>query len=506
MFSAVLAVLALIMAYSSAKKICSIAFGGSAYAFGLFAFFTAAFSFIFWNQAVEAKGGIYMLNLLFLTLQLCLAVDLICSYDPGRMNMLFFICGLSMANHWPSQIIFIPVLMYPVFINIKKVSIKNMAASVLLAAIGMSAYLYLPLRAMNSPVLNIGNPSSFGSFWWVVSRAGYSAAKIPFMTALKYQAPAMFSLFAGNYSILWVLAPAGIYGLVKKGYGKLAGFLGAVMLVAVFFPVFINTTSREDLWMQDIFLMPALYIMLLFIAAGAAFIYGLLKRSYTKQLFTVILALLIAAMGFNNFKKNDSSRDFNSYDFGNNILSTADYDGVIFAEGDYYIMPVIYMQDVLKRRTDVKLAITNFLQFGWGAGDFGKKYGYIQYKDGDPEYNVNSIIGYYKDKTKIYKTIFTPNMDSLNLPYGSAQYGLLRVISDGKAGASSSAIFKIYAVARGFDKKYLDNSPVNTYLSSIYAACMVTQAQELQKTGSFASSAELMRMALFYPDTVIAKK
>src|SRR5271157_2890515 len=43
--------------------------------------FYSAFSYIFWNQAIEAKGGIYMLNLLFFVILIYLSMELFKSYN-----------------------------------------------------------------------------------------------------------------------------------------------------------------------------------------------------------------------------------------------------------------------------------------------------------------------------------------------------------------------------------------------------------------------------------------
>ena len=69
-------------------------------------------SLLFWNQATEAKGSVYMMNLFFTA-----ALVLIWVKAPGRrlIYLSSFIYGLSLSNHWPSTAVLLPVYLYYIY-------------------------------------------------------------------------------------------------------------------------------------------------------------------------------------------------------------------------------------------------------------------------------------------------------------------------------------------------------------------------------------------------------
>jgi hypothetical protein len=172
-FAVFLGIIILFMGYLTSKNNMLIIFNYENKILNFFGIFIFAFSFLFWNQAIEAKGGIYMLNLLFFAILIYTCLQLFEKFDIKSLYIISYVYGLSLSNHWPSVIILFPVFGYFILKYLKKLSKKNIIAISILFLTGLSAYLYLPLRALNSPVLNIGNPATMENFWWVVLRTGY---------------------------------------------------------------------------------------------------------------------------------------------------------------------------------------------------------------------------------------------------------------------------------------------------------------------------------------------
>jgi tetratricopeptide (TPR) repeat protein len=65
--------------------------------------------------------------------------------------------------------------------------------------------------------------------------------------------------------------------------------------------------------------------------------------------------------------RNDQSRAYWAYDFGRDFLDGLKKDAVVFAEGDFFVMPIYYLQHVEGRRPDVLHLTSIFLSLPWGV-------------------------------------------------------------------------------------------------------------------------------------------
>ena len=141
----------------------------------------AGLNYAFWIQGVRAE--VYSLNgLLFILLLFCginylygsnfdqisSKIDLVKNKTYQKnlrwLYLFFFIFGLGMGNHNVTLLSVFPAFIYLFicydFHNFLK--LKNLGVSFIFFILGGSVYLYLPLRAINSPALNWGNPFNLG--------------------------------------------------------------------------------------------------------------------------------------------------------------------------------------------------------------------------------------------------------------------------------------------------------------------------------------------------------
>ena len=134
-----------------------------------------AFSHTFWSQAIIAE--VYALNSFFVAAMVCLVtLWLRRSGDvPGRGDGLLwvasFVMGLSLGNHLSAALLLPGIL----FLAIKRgrVGVKSWLAMAGFFLLGLSVYVYLPLRATARPPVNWGDPRTWTGFWWVVSAEAY---------------------------------------------------------------------------------------------------------------------------------------------------------------------------------------------------------------------------------------------------------------------------------------------------------------------------------------------
>lgn len=504
LFAVFLAMLVLLLSYFIIKQSVIFIFNYENKIIDFLGVFILAFSFIFWNQAIEAKGGVYILNLLFLAILILLSMKLFKVFNIKYFYIMSFIYGLSLSNHWPSMIILLPVFGYLFFKHKEKINWKNTMAAALLLLAGLSPYLYLPIRAGTDGIfVYMVKTNTWGNFWLTVLRSLYLNDVPATLQVYKYQIKEFVILSAKNYFVLWILILAGCYIIYKKSK-EIFYFYLTIILITVFMVIIYNRSEESLMWQTDIFLMPYLYIAAFFIIAGIYWILQIFKQKIAKNIVTFIILIPILLSGYINLNKNNSRYDYQAYDFGKNILKTMDKDSLYLCEGDYNIVP--YIQIIEKQGQDVKLINVPYLTLELKTKNYVQKYGNIALKANEPEYNISNIIAYYEEKNiKIFKSTLSPYMDKLKLDYHFKQTGLMQKYSM-NINPMPVGIFELYSYNRELYDKYLDYSGRNTGLIMLYPFCMIRQGDELLSTGNPAGALRLYKKAMLFPLKDIMKE
>jgi tetratricopeptide (TPR) repeat protein len=456
-----------------------------------------AFSLIFWNQAIEAKGGIYMLNLLFFSAVVNLWLDLNQRFHIRYFYMGAFIYGLSLSNHWPSMIILMPVLLYYCAVNFKRLKPRRIAAIVFFFLAGLSAYIYLPIRAAAGPVLDWGNPVDLKSVIWVILRKGYAGPMAPSTEAYMYMIREYVMFSIRNYSILLLLAAAGAAVVFKRSRRDFIVLASAYILI-VGIVVFYNVSKKDVLWIMDIFLMPAQYVLALFMAAGLKYLWDKTEDTRAK---TVLAAAIVAAFAFmasSNSLQDNNSGDYLSYDYGKNILKTMPEGSLYIPDGDYNAMPVYYIQEIEGKRKDIKFIAASFLIFQWGVDFFQKQYGAMDgLKAGARSENVKKIVDKYAGTGGIFISNYFQDPIGFDARFNRFQDGLLTRLSTSKPDIDAS-VYKTYSYRGIYSKHTLANN--NDFsLVKWYPVTMVNEANALLDNGKPMQAIELYNKALLFP-------
>jgi hypothetical protein len=360
-----------------------------------------ALSYIFWNQSIEAKGGIYILNLLFISIIILYSLNIFKKPGLKYFYLISFMFGLGLANHWMSIIVIAPLLAY-LFIKYRnELKIRGYIFSLIFTLIGLSAYLYLPIRANADPDLNFGDPKTLQDFLWVVLRKAYSYPAKTDLDVYGYQVLRFLRFFFTNYSLYVLFAFIGVRAMLKTGR-KTAWYLLCIFIIYIVVVVPYTKTIKGIFILEDILLIPAEYVCLLFIAAGMAFIYIKVKQSKVIFYSVVIAASgLLCFMTFKHYELNNDSRDYLSYDLGKSILNTMEKDSMYFGDGDDFLMPVYYLREMNNERRDIKFTASAFIMLQWGINDFIGKYGNVPMRPLDLNNNIRNIIDSFISKTNI---------------------------------------------------------------------------------------------------------
>ncbi len=474
--------------------------------------FLLAFSYIFWNQAIEAKGGIYMLNLLFLSLLVYLSLGQLQvpslesrekkaeldTRDPvlGTKNiyLISYVFGLSLANHWPSMLMLLPIFLFIVWKERAGMNRARLRAGFFLAAAGASAYLYLPIRAAAGDVyFFLARPDTWDKLWWTISRAAYKPAAAAGAGVYLYQLREALLQLAGNHMFLGLLALPGFYALFKNNRRSF-GLLVSVIALTFIAVVFINRTPAEALWVIAVFLMPAQYAVFIFISAGAYFVFDIAPGRVLKACAAVLIAGLIAFCGYSSFHANDSRANYISYDFGNNALITAAPGSMLLADGDYYVMPLSYLMEIEKKGSGIKYQQLATLSYKWGWEEFNGKYGIMEAAAPGRQVNILDILNYYPGRGGLYLTNYAPALEGkLRGLEQSARGILFRVTPENPVGTAD--IFAQYSM-RGL---FRYRSQADEWMAPIYGQRMEESAVRLSQRMKFKEALPLYRAVYYMP-------
>jgi len=132
------------------------------------------FSTTFWSQSTALE--VYALHLVMVLLTIWMFVSGLEEQltEPGTVSRKFilfaFILGLSFSNHM-TTILLAPGFMWLYFrtFGLRKQSFLQIFKVALFFLLGLSVYVYLPIRSANHPLLDWGHPATLERFFWHVS-------------------------------------------------------------------------------------------------------------------------------------------------------------------------------------------------------------------------------------------------------------------------------------------------------------------------------------------------
>jgi hypothetical protein len=330
--------------------------------------FAAAGSFAFsrtvWSEAVSFE--VYSLHLLLLSVILVLFLQALERPGSERAWLLFaYVLGLGFTHHLLTGLL-APAFLYLYFAPQGRgfSAWIRIAKSVPAFMLGLSPYLYLPIRAAADPRMNWGDPSNLVSFWYHVSAGQYR-----------------FKMFA-SFSTAWDKA-ADFAASVPAEFGYAPLLLGALGLIAAFGQhrgqrrpgIFITLLALAGMlygWGYG-FKDPDFYLIV-WVAFSACVGLGVRRACAfadsegraSKWLATSACAVAILWPIAFNYRHADASQDRAAEDFARNLLVTSDSGALLIS--DLYplsVSPAYYLQEVEGVRRDVLVVGEGMLGMPW---------------------------------------------------------------------------------------------------------------------------------------------
>ncbi|NUM54848.1 MAG: DUF2723 domain-containing protein [Candidatus Hydrogenedentes bacterium] len=321
-----------------------------------------AFSLEFWEQSVIAE--VYSLNALVTAACILLLILWAESRRNGLLYAAGFLFGVGLANHHVLLLCAPAFAAYVLMIGGLRWGAWTMHLITLLAAfLGLSVYLYLPIRSMANPAMDWGNPETWPAFVDVVTRAQYRFMITDGPRSWERffdQARTFGSVYLSQFTMgVGLFAPFGLLVLWKREHPALCVMLVLAWLGTVLGGILIPNfgPDRLSIWLNTTYWIPAYLVSAIFIGAAIAGVCAATPRLPVRAV--VALGLCVAAVAapfIANFSRNDKSRYFLASDYARNILATLAPGAIYFGDSDLSLFPVMYFQIVERMRPDVLIA------------------------------------------------------------------------------------------------------------------------------------------------------
>ena len=331
-----------------------------------------------WSQSVISE--VYALNLFFFSLILYLSGQWWAKKDKRFLIAAAFLYGLGLGNHH-TLIAFLPLLI--LFLVLRKGQglndIKLYFTLIVFFALGITVYIYLPLRSLQSPPMDWGDPESLHRFLDVVLRRQFPTGS----SGLSFQKAMNHLYYYLNLLKLEFTLPVsliGLWGLIRSYKAGLPPFL---FLLALFIIhgmgtlLFLNP-SADMTGDINVMMIPSFFIFALWIGWGVRDIISRLSTrrgaAYSVTALAILLLALFLYKGVFSFQNNNQRNNYFALDYAANIFQTAKENSVIFVEADTSLFPLWYLQYVQGLRPDVAVIDVDFLMLPWFKGQIHEKY------------------------------------------------------------------------------------------------------------------------------------
>jgi tetratricopeptide (TPR) repeat protein len=332
-----------------------------------------AFSPSFWHNAIVTE--VYALNNLLICLILLLLA--IWGENPKRNGLLFAVSllfGAGQANH-QTLLLMGPAIGAFVFLVRPRALLapKLIFGCAGLFFLGLSLYLYLPIRALALPPINWGDPSTWETFWFHFTRGQYRVIDVVrpisvFMPQVKF----FFASIAAESLMPILLLPALLaVGFTSKEGRRWLLFTPAVFIcTGVVFTIIANT--ELDLNAQDmliVYFLPAYIIVAIWVGYGIGAI-GLLALRASRRLRlepvpATIVAVLWLLLPVSNVALNNARVSMRGHDFGRlygeTLMNGLPHGSVLLTGTDSAYSIAMYMKWVEGRRRDISILTINRL-------------------------------------------------------------------------------------------------------------------------------------------------
>ncbi|MFO7260905.1 MAG: DUF2723 domain-containing protein, partial [bacterium] len=390
----------------------------------------SATAFTVWNQS-NVNEKVYTVSLFTIAFLSWLAFrwrdNLGRGKDDNLILLMVFILALSVGNHLMAFLVAPSLAIF--FLMVSPRTLLNWrlyAAGILVAVLGLSIHLFLPLRASLDPIINEADPSTWQALIESLTRKQYDKPSV-FSDPTNPGMPRTLSLFiaqVGNYlqyfDWQWARSVAGtnpLFGGARPLFTLLFAALGLYgawahyrkdrtswTFVAVLFltlslglTFYLNfkygfsyardrfpAMEMHEVRERDYFFIVGFSVWGLWAGLGIVALWQRLADAVSARLAAAgrgdadapagvrraqlvaapVLAIAFIPLAF-NWSWASRAHDYSARDWAYNLLMSVEPYAVLFTNGDNDTFPLWYLQEVEGIRRDVTVIVMSYLNTAW---------------------------------------------------------------------------------------------------------------------------------------------
>jgi len=312
-----------------------------------------AAGFTFWSQAVIAE--VYAFNALAVAATWFAGGRFARSGEARWGYAAAFLAGIALGTHFSSLLLTLPLAGYLALRFRRSATVRGLSFAAALGLTGVFVYLYLPLRAAQTPAINWGAPDTLGALAHHLLRrdtGGVSLTRLQFLpTHLLELARLSWREFAPPAAL------AALGGMAWAGARRLRPWAFPAATMAIAGPaatlVLVLLLRGDQVGGIRVWYLP--FFMLASGFAALAFFELLRRAGRWRAVAAVAVAAAVALPAALHFPGNDYRRYYLAEDFASNHLRTMAYRGVtLFFEPSFGMFELAYLKNCLGRRPDTK--------------------------------------------------------------------------------------------------------------------------------------------------------
>jgi len=379
----------------------------------------SATAFTVWNQS-NVNEKVYTVSLLTIALLSWLAVrwqeNLGKGKDDNLLILMAFILALSVGNHLMAFLAAPAIALFVLFVHPRTLlNWRLYAAGLVVAVVGLSIHLFLPIRAGLGPVINeaaptcpdiesaIGAVVTYGKAGCVglaeaLNRTQYSKPPlVPRLAPLSDQLVNYLQYFdwqwarsLGGESTLFpkirlpftmLFTGLGVWGAIEHARRDRASFIyvatlfGTLSLALLYYMNFrygysmqapVADRDLHEVRERDYFFIVSFSVWGLWAGMGIATLWreAAHEAGTTLKRASPILGLALIPLVL-NWGWAARSDDYAARDWAYNLLMSVEPYSVLFTNGDNDTFPLWYLQEVEGMRRDVTVIVTSYLNTAW---------------------------------------------------------------------------------------------------------------------------------------------
>ena len=314
-----------------------------------------AFSPTLWSQSVSAE--VYTLHTFFVALLVLMVAKWSNTKDLRTLLCVALVAAISLGNHLQT-VMLAPAILLLIFWIDRKAILKpqNLLMLIFLFLLGLSVYVYLPVRTEAGTAIHCGTPNKLQNFVNLVTAAPYRAGltlskTIPFYVE---RAKQIFWLIMSQYLGLGILAVLGLFSNAISSKWKI--FFLVLILFDVFYTVCLNEVSLEITG----FNLTTSMVVAILMGIGMVYCMKLLRsRTGSRPLAQNVLAscfLILPIMPLvQNFSQQDQSKNYLAYEYNTNVFRSIPSNATLVLGGDNIVFPCLYLRLAEEARPDLSI-------------------------------------------------------------------------------------------------------------------------------------------------------